>query len=88
MKAHPKHGWKENKANWCYTWRNTEKCVDSYISMLAKKRINSLERERFPDQLKLDDFTKKFEWNKENHQPVSALSYTYKIFFRILFWYP
>ena len=65
-----------------------KKCVDSYISMLAKKRINSLERERFPDQLKLDDFTKKCEWNKENHQPVSALSYTYKIFFRILFWYP
>ena len=38
-----------------------KKCVDSYISMLAKKRINSLERERFPDQLKLDDFTKKCE---------------------------
>ena len=64
-------------------------CTDSFISILTKILNISLERGRFPNQLKLVEvtpiFKKEDELSKENYPNVSVLSYASKIFERIVF---
>ena len=64
-------------------------CVDSYISILTKTLISSIQRGCFLNQLKLvevtPDLKKEDELSKENYLPVSILSYTSKIFEKIAF---
>ena len=63
-------------------------CVYSYISVLTKILNTSLERDRFPNQLKLAEvtpiFKKEDELSEEKYHPVSALSNASKIFERIV----
>ena len=63
-------------------------CVDSYISILTKILNTSLERGRFPNELKLEVtpiFKKENELSKENYRSVSILSHASKIYERIIF---
>ena len=63
-------------------------CVDSYISVLTKSLNSSLERDRFPNQVKSVEvnlvFKRADELNKENYRSVSVLSHASKIFERIV----
>ena len=64
-------------------------CVDSYISVLTKILITSLERGCFPNQLKSAEvtpvFKKEDELNIENVRPINVLSHASKISERIVF---
>ena len=64
-------------------------CGDSYISILTKILNISLERGRFPNQLKLAEMTpifkKEDELSQGNYCHVSVLSHTSKVFERAVF---
>ena len=64
-------------------------CADSYISILTKILNISLERGRFPNQLKLAEMTSIFkkedELSQENYCHVSVLSHASKVFERVVF---
>ena len=64
-------------------------CFDSYIPILSKILNTSLERGRFPKQLKSAELTPVFkkedDLSKENYRHVSVLSHASKIFERIVF---
>ena len=82
---------KKGEPNRWYSCENErlKGCVDSYISIITKTLISSIQRGCFLNHLKLvevtPDLKKEDELSKENYLPVSILSYTSKIFEKIAF---
>ena len=64
-------------------------CVGFCSSLLTKFLIVFLEKEYFPNQLKLKEVTlvikKDYELRKKNYRPVRVLSYASKIFEKLVF---
>lgn len=64
-------------------------CVGFCSSLLTKFLIAFLEKDYFPNQLKLKEVTlvikKDYELRKKNYRPVRVLSYASKIFEKIVF---